>query len=61
MGLILTLFAIVFFGGLACLPLAAHLDEVRRKNVVHKKALFRELDVKDAKAKRIVGYFHPYW
>lgn len=61
MGFILTLFALVFFGGLACLSLAVHLDEVRRKNVNRRKAVLVELGVKDTKATKIVGYFHPYW
>ena len=34
---------------------------LRRRNVKQREKLFRELGVEDTSAKRIVGFFHPYW
>ena len=34
---------------------------LRRRNVKQREKLFRELGVEGASAKRIVGFFHPYW
>lgn len=55
---------LAFTGFLFALFVAQTIGQIlglRRRNVNQKEKLFSELGVERQSAKKIVGFFHPYW
>ena len=51
----------VFLTVLLVAHTAGRILGLRRKNVEHRAELFSKLGVENGSAKKIVGFFHPYW
>ena len=55
------LVAFVLFIAILVAHMAGRILGLRRNNAEHRVRLFSDLGVEDARTKKIVGFFHPYW
>ena len=55
------LVAFVLFIAILVAHMAGRILGLRRNNAEHRARLFSDLGIEDARTKKIVGFFHPYW